>query len=198
MPPPKLITLDIPDLQMEYVPNPYGFKLLTQGAELSNPREWRMCNIRPNLYQLRHVNWKNRHYEFNSKDRSVWIVAATAFCKTGGKASEMKVDMSVTGASASNHPKKLTIKFPDSRISYDPASGDFKFMCHDIQMAHLPFWRVLRMQAHLYQIKFNFWEDFFWEVDTYNKTVLRVTGVNFGAPEGGERSPLALQLKIDE
>jgi hypothetical protein len=143
------------------------------------------------------VGWEEKyHWEINTLNRAMWQIKQAVFCKTGGVGEECKAKVEVTGGSKVAPPSKIVLKLTDAHLKYEPESGKLQLLTCGDQIAYIPFWKVARLQAHIYQFKYDTWTDFFWEVDTFKKEVRTITGGIFGK-EGGTAAPLPLNVKVE-
>ena len=197
-PAPKVVTLELPDMELIYLPKTFDVKVMCQGAEFSDGRDWRKCQIRSYIHQLKEVGWEEKfHWEVDTLERGVWRINDAVFCKRGGVGQEAKLlKMEVTGGSKTVPPSKVVLKLTDARLRYEPASGKLELLTVGDQIAYIPFWSVARIQSHIYQFKYNTWNDFFWEVDTFKKEVTRITGGIFGK-EGGTAAPVPITVTTE-
>lgn len=196
-PPPKRFVIDMPDTQLTYEPASFAVKIICKGDILSDGKEWRKCQIRAYIHQLKHAVWeKDCHWEINTFDRGIWRIKNAEFCKGGGDGDEIKMKMEIRGGSKVFPPSQLILKLSKTQLEFEPATGKFKLQTFGDSIAYIPFWKVARLKAHLYQFCYTLWQDFFWEVDTFKKQVSRVTGGTFGK-EGGTAAPLNLNLTVE-
>jgi hypothetical protein len=196
-PAPKLITVEMPGMELVYTPQNFGVTVNCRGIAFSDGRDWRKCQIRAYIHQLKQVGWEEKyHWEINTLNRAMWQIKQAVFCKTGGVGEECKAKVEVTGGSKVAPPSKIVLKLTDAHLKYEPESGKLQLLTCGDQIAYIPFWKVARLQAHIYQFKYDTWTDFFWEVDTFKKEVRTITGGIFGK-EGGTAAPLPLNVKVE-
>lgn len=197
-PAPKSVTLEMPGMELVYRPKTFDVKVMCQGVEFSDGRDWRKCQIRSYIHQLKQVGWPEKfHWEVDTQDRGVWRIKDAVFCKRGGVGEEAKLKMQVSGGSKTVPPSKVVLNLSDARLRYEIASGKLELKTAGDQIAYIPFWNVARIQAHIYQFKYNTWQDFFWEVDTFKKEVKKITGGFFGK-EGGTQTPIPLTVTVED
>ena len=192
----KRVILELPDTYLIYEPKGFVLKIVCQGALLSDGREWRKCKIRPYIHQLKQVGWDGFLWEVDTLDRSVWQVKGVKFCKKGGTAREVKMNVEVKGGSKTAPPSSFTLGLSDTRMEYEPAAKKFKISAFQNQIAHIPFWQFFKMNSYIYQLKHTAWTDSFWEINTFKKQVSRITGGTFGT-EGGTATPLEITVKVE-
>jgi hypothetical protein len=198
VPEPRQLVLEIPDTQVVYQPAGFSLKILSRGVLLSDGSEWRKCSIRPYLHQIKQATWEDFFWEVDTIDRSVWQVTGIDFCHKGGKAHEVKMKVEVSGGSKTAPPMRFVLNLADTRLEYEPAAGKFRIQAFGNQFAYTPFWKIIRPKPHLFQLKHQTWEDFYWEVDTFKKEVHQVTGGSFGQTDsGGEIKVLDIKLSLE-
>ncbi len=196
-PAPKRFIVDLPDTQLIYHPASFGLQIVCRGDILSDGKDWRKCQIRAYIHQLKHAVWeKDCHWEINTFERGIWRIKNAEFCKGGGDGDELKMKMEVHGGSKVFPPSELILKLAKTQLEFEPTTGKFRLHTFGDSIAYIPFWKVARLKAHLYQFSFTLWQDFFWEVDTFKKQVSRVTGGTFGK-EGGTAAPLNLNVSVE-
>jgi hypothetical protein len=187
----------LPDTQLIYHPASFGLQIVCRGDILSDGKDWRKCQIRAYIHQLKHAVWeKDCHWEINTFERGIWRIKNAEFCKGGGDGDEVKMKMEVHGGSKVFPPSELILKLSKTQLEFEPTTGKFRLHTFGDSIAYIPFWKVARLKAHLYQFNFTLWQDFFWEVDTFKKQVSRVTGGTFGK-EGGTAAPLNLNVSVE-
>jgi CARDB len=195
LPAPKMWSIALPKAQLLYQPATFALSVVSGDALISGPREWRKCKIRPYLHQIKHSAWEGFFWEVDTDDRSIWQVMGIKFCSKGGKAREVKTKMTIKGGSKTVPPVSLSIKFPDMVMNYEPALGKFAITTCDNLVAYLPFWQCVKMESHIYRVKYEAW-NYFWEVDTFKKKVSKITGVNI-AQHGGTATPINAVLTVE-
>ncbi len=198
-PPPDYFSLDMCTTRLVYNPQTYALQVFCGQTMISDGRDWRKCKIRPYVHQLKHVSWPDYHWEINTIEKGVYQVKGAKFCKTGGKTDkELKIKMDVKGGSKTATPSQICLNMTGTRLTFQPKAGKLSIISHDSPIAHLPFWRVFKMQNHVYQIQNSaLWQDFFWEVDTYNKVTNKITGGKFSKEDTGTPTQLPIKLKVE-
>lgn len=196
-PPPKRFVIDMPDTLLTYEPATFAVKIVCKGDILSDGKDWRKCQIRAYIHLLKHAVWeKDCHWEINTFDRGIWRIKNAEFCKGGGDGDEVKMKMEVHGGSKIFPPSQLILKLTKTQLEFEPVAGKFRILTFGDSISYIPFWKIARIKAHLYQFCYTLWQDFFWEVDTFKKQVSRVTGGTFGK-EGGTAAPLNLNVTVE-
>jgi len=195
---PKLQTLrtGLKGAQLVFEPETYKLTIECQGALISDGKDWRKCRMRPYIFQLRHANWPDYHWEVNTVDRGVWEIRGAQFCQTGGRGRELPTRIQVEGGSRFTAPQRVVIPLDDLELIFHGDKGRIELVTLGSSVQYGPAWRICRMRASLYRFRSLLWPDFFWEVDLFEKTGSRVTGVDFQR-EGGERLPLDITVKAE-
>lgn len=196
---PKRLVLELTQTKLVFKPENFGFQLTHNNTFLSDGKDWRKCRIKAHVYQLRHATWKDFHWEIDTVDRSVWRVTGAEFCKTGGKAKEIKMKVFVRGGSKTTMPSLVELTMPNTWIEFEPATRKFNVKSYGDQIAYIPFWQTCKLESHLYQFKHVEWKDLYWQVDTYNKNVKQISQGKFcRAGTGADESPLKINLKVEK
>jgi hypothetical protein len=197
VPAPRQWTLMMPDTQLIYQPRGFKLSVVSQGATVSGPREWRKCMIKPYVHQLKHAVWQGFMWEVDTDDRAVWQVSGVKFCKTGGKAKEINMKIDIKGGSKTVPPSQFVLNFADARLEYEPQLGKLRLLTFNNQIAYIPHWKCLKLQSNIYQLKHELWTDFFWEIDTFKKEVNKISGRPLGQEAGGASTTLDIVVKTE-
>lgn len=196
-PAPKRLILDLAETQLIYEPASFGLRIQCNDIILSEGKDWRKCRIRPYIHQIKHVGWKDFHWEVDTIDRSVWQIKGAQFCKKGGTSKEVKIKVDIKGGSKTVPPSRFILRLSNTTLEYEPKKGKLKLLSYQNQIAYTPFWKVFKVKSHLYHFRHSLWEDYFLEIDTFKRRVRRITGGIFGE-EGGTPSPLVINLTIEK
>jgi len=196
-PVPKRFILNMPETHLIYDPQTFGLKIECQGVILSEGKDWRKCRLKPYVQQIKHISWKDFHWEVDTVERGVWKVKGVKFCTKGGAGEELIMKMDVKGGSRLQPPYRITLGLSKTQLEYEPSTHIFKLSTFDCPIVYIPFWKVARIESHLYQFRHNLWKDFFWEVDTFKKEVSRITGGDFGK-KGGTPESLDINITVEE
>ena len=196
-PVPKSFTIELPETQLIYYPNANMLNIECQGAEFSTGKDWRNCRMRSDIYQIKHVNWpETLHWAVFTLERRVYEIRGVDFCKFGGSPRQVPIRVEVRGGSQTAPPSQFILKFTQAKLTYQPAERKIQLTTNGLPIDYLPFWRAYQVEPHLYQLKYNYWTDFYWEVDTYKKQITQVTGSEMDK-KGGERKILPYTLTIE-
>lgn len=197
VPAPKKVTVALTDARLDFQPKGYAFKIVSRGINISDGKEWRRCRMKPNIYQFQHGSWKDFHWEINTVRRTLWRITGAKFCKTGGKAKQIKTKMKVIGGSASAAPESVSLELPETRLEFLPETRKFQINTFDSQISYTQLWQTCAPASHLYQFKHNYWQDFYLEINTLRNTFSQVTGKTL-CKTGGNQKNLNLEVKIEK
>jgi len=193
VPEPASFTVDMPDTILTFEPATYGLKITCLGTMLSDGKDWKLCKMKANLYQIKHVSWSDFFWEIDSYEKAAWEVKGANFCKQGGKARKLDIKIDVKGGSLTIPPAFFNLKLVNTQIRYEPATKKFTLSAYGNPIFHLPFWTGCKREAHIYQIRFTTWENFFWQVDTFKKQASQISGGKFCSGDGNS-SLLPMQV----
>lgn len=193
IPEPAAFNVELAETVLQFEPLGFGFKIITFDTLLSDGKDWKLCKMQPNLYQIKHVSWNDFYWEIDTYEKAVWEISGAPFCKKGGKARDLKIKVEVAGGSLITPPSRFSLKLANTRLRFEPAAKKFAVLAYDRPIFHLPFWWVCKREAYLYQIRYILWQDFFWQVDIFKKEAQRISGGKFCSAEG---SPAKLTATV--
>ncbi len=201
VPEPKSLAVDLPDTRLVFepanLPTSFLFRIFCGDLALSDGKDWKFCRMKPYVYQLRHVQWKDMHWEVNTLDGKVWEIHSVQFCKGGGTEKDLKIKVEVRGGSETMPPTQVTLRLVKTQLVYHPPERKFNLVSYDQAIDYPLFWRVCKLESHLYQFRYVLWSDFFWQVDTFKKQVSRMSGVEL-CKVGGTASPLPFTVQVEK
>jgi hypothetical protein len=196
VPEPAFFTVEMPETVLNFEPASYGFKIVCADTLLSDGKDWKLCRMKPHVFQIKHVTWTDFYWEIDTYERAVWEVRGADFCKRGGRARDLPIKVEVTGGSLDTLPSRFALKLAQTRMRFEPATKKFALLAYDRPICHLPFWWVCKRDSFLYQIRCALWENRFWQVDTFKKEVSLVTDGKFCSTEGiAAKLPLAVTVE---
>jgi hypothetical protein len=196
---PKRLVLELAKTQLIFMPKDWGFKIMHNNSMLSDGKDWRKCRLKAHIYQIKHAGWKDFHWEIDTFDRSAWRVTGADFCKSGGKATQLKIKVFAKGGSKTTMPSSVELSLPGTWIEFEPATRKFNILSHGDPIAYIPFWQTCKLESHIYQFKYVEWKDLFWEANTFKKEVKQITGGEFcKRGTGATTAPLKINLKVEE
>jgi hypothetical protein len=92
-------------------------------------------------------------------------------------------------------PKRITFEIPDVQLVYQPAGFSLKIVTRGTELSSGKDWRKCAIRPYIHQIKHATWEDFFWEVDTLDRSVWDVKGIKF-CQKGGSAIEVKMPVKV--
>jgi hypothetical protein len=92
-------------------------------------------------------------------------------------------------------PKRIAFAIPEVQLVYQPAGFSLKIIAQDVELSDGKDWRKCAIRPYIHQIKHHTWEDFFWEVDTLDRSVWQVKGVKF-CRKGGTAKEVKMPVKV--
>ena len=193
---PNKISLSLPRTSLVFKPFNRDIKIYWGSSLISDGKEWRSYELRPYLFQLKHLFWKDFHWEVDTFDRSVWKIKGAKFGSTGGSGKDLGIKVERTGGTKTISPTKIVLRLSQTKLDFEPLKGKFivSYLGDIINYAAL--WRTCRVKSYIYQIMCVLWKDFFVEVNSFKKQVNMITGSKFCKP-GGNSKPLDLKLEIE-
>ncbi|MBN2347019.1 MAG: hypothetical protein JXO51_11590 [Candidatus Aminicenantes bacterium] len=184
VPEPAAFTVELPETVLHFEPADYGFRIVCADTVISDGKDWKLCRMKPNVYQIQHVSWSGFFWEIDTQSREVFEISGASFCKKGGKDRELGIRVEVTGGSLLQPPSRFTLKLKQTRLRFEPAAKKFSLLAYEKPIFHLPFWWVCRRESYLYQIRCALWQNFFWQIDTFAGEASKVTDGKFCSAEG--------------
>lgn len=92
-------------------------------------------------------------------------------------------------------PKRITFDIPDVQLVYQPTGFSLKIVTQGTELSTGKDWRKCSIRPYIHQIKHATWEDFFWEVDTLDRSVWNVKGIKF-CQKGGTAKEVKMPVKV--
>jgi hypothetical protein len=197
VPEPAAFALEMPETVLHFEPATYGFKIICFDTLLSDGKDWKLCKMKPNVYQIKHVSWGDFFWEIDTYEKAVWEISGVAFCKKGGKARDLNIKVEVAGGSLLTPPSRFTLKLASTRMRFEPATKKFALLAYEKPICHLPFWWVCKRESYLFQIRYVLWQDFFWQVDTFKKEAGKISGGKF-CSTGASAEKLPAQVTVEK
>ncbi len=184
------------ETRLQFKPADYGFEIRCNDVLLSDGKDWKLCRMKPNVYQLQHVSWSGVFWEVDTMSREVYEISGAAFCKKGGSDRDTGIRVEVSGGSLTAPPASFTLKLAKTQLRYEPGSKTFLLQAHGRPIFHLPFWWSCRRESFLYQFRYAPWDKYFLEIDTLRKEARLVSGGKFCSAEG-EAQKLSWTVKVE-
>jgi hypothetical protein len=197
LPMPKSMAIELPETEL-IVENPQlTFKIQCGEVILSDGEDWKRCRLKPNVYHLQHVNWKDFHWEVDTVEKTVWEIRGAQLCKRGGNEKDMKIRVEVKGGSIANPPSRFVLKLAKTEIAYNPESRKFNLLTYGHPIDYIRFWRICNLETHLYQFRYTLWTDFYWEADTFKEELREVRGADF-CKSGGSARKIDPKVRVEK
>jgi hypothetical protein len=197
VPEPAAFNVEMPETVLHFEPVGFGFKIVYFDTLLSDGKDWKLCKMQPNVYQIKHVSWTDFFWEIDTYEKAVWEITGTAFCKKGGKSRDLKIKVEVAGGSLITPPVRFSLKLVNTRVRFEPATKKFAVLAYERPIFHLPFWWVCKRESYLYQIRYVLWQDFFWQVNIFKKEAEKISGGKF-CSTGGEGVKLPAVVTVEK
>ncbi|MFH2108181.1 MAG: CARDB domain-containing protein [Chrysiogenia bacterium] len=197
VPEPKAFVMALPETVLHFEPANYGFRIVAHEAILSDGKDWKLCKMKPNIYQIKHASWSDFFWEIDTYEKAVWEIKGVDFCRKGGKSRELGIKVNVEGGSLLIPPSRFTLKLSSSQLRFEPGSKKLTLSAFDKPIFHMPFWWVCRRESYLYQVRFALWENYFWQIDTFKKQASSISGGKFCSGEG-RREPLSAPITVEK
>lgn len=197
VPAPKKISLQLPETKLIYQPANFGLNIISHNALISDGKDWRKCMIRPFIHQITHAGWQDFFWEIDSTDHSTWIIKGIKFCRKGGNAQEIKLKSEIKGGSKDIPPNSITLFLPDTHLDYEPEGRILRIYSHNNIIIYVPAWKAFQLKPYIIRLQYNSWTDFFWEINTFENTVKKISGINL-TEEGGTAELLNIKLTVEK
>jgi len=94
---------------------------------------------------------------------------------------------------APREPKKISMLLSGSMLYYTPKTFDLKVRNGGMDISASKEWRKCQIRPYIYHLKHATWKDFFWEVNTDEKMVWKITGTKF-CKKGGVAEKLDIKV----
>ena len=85
-------------------------------------------------------------------------------------------------------PTKVRLNFNETTITYEPGQGGPQVLAGNHVLSYGDDWDVREVRSYLYHVRYTYWDDFYWKVNTSRESVYRVEGGTFGRLGGTETS----------
>jgi hypothetical protein len=194
---PAAFTVEMPETTLLFEPANYGFKITVGDTLLSDGKDWKLCRMKPSVYQIKHVSWKDFFWEIDTVDRRAYKITGAEFCKKGGTDHRLDIKVEVSGGSLEVPPSRFILRLAQTRLRYEPQAKKFALLAYGENICHLPFWWVCRRESYLYQVRFALWENYFWQVDTFTREASKITDGKFCSAEG-IAAKMPLRVTVEE
>jgi hypothetical protein len=92
-------------------------------------------------------------------------------------------------------PRRITFEIPGAQLVYQPTGFSLKIIAQDAVLSDGKDWRKCSIRPYIHQLKQHTWKDFFWEVDTVDRSVWQVKGIKF-CQKGGTAKEVKMPVKV--
>ena len=92
-------------------------------------------------------------------------------------------------------PKRFTLELSDTLLTYKPGDFGLEITGYGDLLSDGRDWRKCRISNHIHQLKHLNWSDFFWELNSAQKWVWKITGIDF-CKKGGKEEKVNLEMKV--
>lgn len=94
-------------------------------------------------------------------------------------------------------PKRFFLDFDDAYLVYTPDSEGLQIVTEGMVLSYGGGWERCRLKPYLYHLRRSDWSDFFWQVNTSRREVIRIRGGEFCAiSEGRDRKKLDVTVDV--
>lgn len=101
------------------------------------------------------------------------------------------------GAAETDPPRRFFLDFVGAYLVYSPGAGSLQIAAENTVLSYGQEWETRRLKPYLYHLRRSDWKDFFWQVNTSRREVIRITGGAFGAvSEGTDRKKLDVTVDV--
>jgi len=154
-----------------------GDKVLSYGAD------WSIAKLAADVYHLKQAMWKDFFFKVNTTRKDLHVVKGGSFGKSGGTETKLVATVALIGG---NNVRVAFDKTANPYLVHEPKGKTVQIAAYGYVMSYGSDWQVKAVTPAVYDLKENFWKDFFWKVDTTKKVAFIVTGGTFGAAGGTE------------
>jgi hypothetical protein len=183
--PPQTLMLDFTDAYLVFSNPSKSIQIAAQMMVLSYGSDWEKCQLKPYLYHIRQKFWQGFYWQVNTSRKEVHEVTGGTFCKIGGNKTKLNITVDVVGGSDTTPPDRFFLRFKEARLVYLTASKTLQLITGDKVLSYCQDFQKCNLTASVYHFKENFWQGFYWKVDTIQKKVWKVTGTFCQASTGG-------------
>jgi hypothetical protein len=104
----------------------------------------------------------------------------------------------VSAPVAKKAPQQLALDLKDIHLAYKKSFDSLQILTGSDVISHGSDWEKCRLKPHLYHIRQENWNNFFWEIDTAKKEVYKVNSGEFCRASGDKRKiPAAVEESGD-
>ncbi|PEN12516.1 hypothetical protein CRI94_13395 [Longibacter salinarum] len=104
-------------------------------------------------------------------------------------------ERTATGSATNAPPAQIQLRFDETTIVYEPGWDGPQVAADNHVLSYGDDWDVREVKPFLYHVRYTYWDDFYWKVNTSRQTVYRVENGTFGRL-GGESDAVSFDLSV--
>jgi len=168
---PSRISAKFKGTVLTYITKTFETAVVNNDMDISSNDEWRKCQIRPYIFHLKHISWKDFFWEVNTDEKMVWKLTGAKFCQrgSGGKADQLNIRVVQEGGSTETPPSRFRLYVNETEVIYEPEEKNFSILLAGCNTIYLPFWKSCRTDESGFHFKFATWDNEVWELDPKKK-----------------------------
>jgi hypothetical protein len=191
---PQRFMLDFTDAYLVFSNPSHSIQIAAQSTVLSYGGDWEKCQLKPYLYHIRQKFWKNFYWKVNTSRKEVYEVSGGTFCQSGGSEKKLDIKVDVVGGSNTTPPQRFFLRFPEAHLVYIVGSIAVQLATGNKVLSYCQDFRKCNLSASVYHLKQNVWKGFYWQIDTQQKQVMKMSG-SFCKPGSGG-NPLNIGVRV--
>ncbi|MBN2199828.1 MAG: hypothetical protein JW747_08285 [Candidatus Aminicenantes bacterium] len=107
------------------------------------------------------------------------------------------VERGSAAAEESGAPQRFFLDFSDAYLVYSPDSDSIQIVTEGMALSYGGGWEKCSLKPYLYHLRRSDWDNFFWQVNTSRREVIRIRGGEFCAiSEGTDRKKLDITVDV--
>lgn len=181
------------DGALRYEPGDGSLQISTQQNVLSYGQDWQVLLMEPGVYAFKQDVWQGFYWKVDTVAKLAYRVTNGSFGESGGDEEPLDIIVEIVGDDKS--PDWFYLRFDQAYIVRSK-DGTFQIASQNNVLSYGLDWEVAEVSPDLFQIKQDYWQSFFWEIDTTKSEAVRVEGGTFGLSYGGQ-SIEALDVIVD-
>lgn len=187
--PPQRFFLDFSDAYLSFRMNTQSIQIIAEKNVLSYGSDWEKCQLKPYLFHIRNKVWKDFYWQVNTSKKEVYKVTGGTFCKIGGNKQKLPYNVTTSG-------DFCRIYLTKAYLVYVPASKTIQIASELMVLSYGGDWEKCNKAANTYHLRENFWQNFYWMVDTFKKKVFRIKGGTFCGSGGSSQLLGSINVRV--
>lgn len=171
------------DGALRYEPGDGSLQISTQQNVLSYGQDWQVLLMEPGVYAFKQDVWQDFYWKVDTVSKAAYRVTNGSFGEDGGD--EKQLDIIVETVGDDENPDWFYLRFDEAYIVRSK-EGAFQIASQNNVLSYGLDWEVSEVAPDLFQIKQDYWQSFFWEIDTTQSKAVRVEGGTFGLSYGAQ------------